>query len=554
MVRKTVAELIVECLENEGVKYAFGIPGEENIQLVDALNRSKIKFILVRHEQGAAFMADLYGRVTGIPGVCIATLGPGALNLVLGVADAELNTTPIVAISAQGGLNRIHKESHQVIDLVSLFKPITQFSRTVLTPQSVPELVRKAFSVAKRNKPGASYLSLPQDVEKMEIDPSVRPIPVSPTSTTMPTQEGVDQAVRLIQQAKHPIILAGNGVVRKQAETNLVKLSQLLNIPVATTFEGKGVISDRLSNALGVVGFMRHDYGNFAFDRSDLIITVGFSIQQFDPVKINPDGDKKIIHINTFKEDTDSHYNVTLNIVANINASLASLISALTLKDKNIRFNSQPAKIKTRVNQELEVGATDDHFPLKPQKVVYETRKALRDDDIALVDTGAVKMWMARLYPTYQPQTCIIDNGLSTMGWTLPGAIGVKLARPDQRVVAIMGDGSFLMNSQEIETAVREHIHLVTLIWEDNSYGLIKWKMDLELDRHSEVDFTNPDFVQYAESFGAKGYRIRHANELKPALETALNDTKHVHVIVCPVDYSENMKLIAKLGDTTISF
>lgn len=552
MGHKNVAELIVDCLENEGVKYAFGIPGEENIQLVDALSHSKIKFILVRHEQGAAFMADLYGRVTGIPGVCIATLGPGALNLVLGVADAELNTTPIVAISAQGGLNRIHKESHQVIDLVSLFKPITQFSRTVLTPGSVPELVRKAFSVAKRSKPGASYLSLPQDVEKMAVDASVRPIPLAPTAMTMPTQEDVEQAVRIIRNATHPIILAGNGVVRKQAEKNLVTLSKMLNIPVATTFEGKGVISDRLSNALGVVGFMRHDYGNFAFDRSDLIITVGFSIQQFDPVKINPEGNKKIIHINTFKEDTDSHYNVTLNIVADINASLACLIDAL--KNKKIRFDSQPTKIKTRVNQELEVGASDSQFPLKPQKVVYETRKALRDDDIALVDTGAVKMWMARLYPTYQPQTCIIDNGLSTMGWTLPGAIGVKLARPDQRVVAIMGDGSFLMNSQEIETAVREHIHIVNLIWEDQSYGLIKWKMDLELDRHSEVDFKNPDFVQYAESFGAKGCRISKADELRPALETALSDTDHVHVIVCPVDYSENMKLIAKLGDTTISF
>lgn len=549
---KNVAQLIVECLENEGVTCAFGIPGEENIRLIDALDQSNIRFILVRHEQGAAFMADLYGRMTGIPGVCVATLGPGALNMVLGVADAELNTTPIVAISAQGGLNRIYKESHQVIDLVSLYKPITQFSRTILTPGSVPELIRKAFSAAKRKKPGAAYLSLPQDVEEMPVRDTLRPIPLAAESMTMPTRNIVDRAVDLIHRAAHPIILAGNGVVRGHAEANLVRLSELLNVSVATTFEGKGAISDRKQNALGVVGFMRHDYGNFAIDRSDLIITVGFSIQQFDPVKINPHCNKKIIHVNTFQEDTDTHYNVTVNIVADINASLEALIQAL--EERPIRFNSQPSKIKTHVQQELEIGATDDQYPLKPQKIVYETRKALRDDDIALVDTGAVKMWMARLYPTYQPQTCIIDNGLSTMGWALPGAIGVKLARPRQRVVAVMGDGSFLMNSQEIETAVREHIHMVVLIWEDAAYGLIKWKMDLELNRHSQVDFQNPDFVRYAESFGAIGYHIDRADQLRPALETALNDTGHVHVIICPVDYRENMKLIAKLGDTTISF
>lgn len=550
-ISKNTAELLVECLENEGVKFVFGIPGEENIHLVDAINHStKIKFILTRHEQGASFMASVYGRLTGNPGVCVATLGPGAINLLLGVADAETNSTPLVAISAQGGLDRLHKESHQVIDLVSMFKPVTQYARMVLTAHAVPEMVRKAFSISKRDKPGATYLSIPQDVEMAPADPESRPLPIAPISVTQPTASDIDRAVKLIAAAKHPIILAGDGVTWKHAEQYVQQLSELLNIPVATTFMSKGVISDRHKNALGVVGFMRKDYENFAFEESDLIIAIGFSIQQFDPKKINPRGDKKIIHINMFRQDTDSHYDVTLNIIANIRPSLAALIKAL--QEQDIHFDHRKPMIRAMIQKELTTGAASDAIPMLPQKVVSDTREVLADDDIVLVDTGAVKMWMARLYQTYLPNTCLIDNGLSTMAWTLPGALGAKLAYPDRTVVAVMGDGSFMMNSQEIETAIREKLHLVFVIWEDASYGLIKWKMDMELQHHDEVDFGNPDFVKYAESFGAVGYRVEHAADFKTMLRQAVTAKTGVHIITVPVDYRENLKLIEKLGNTTI--
>ncbi|MFT9273057.1 MAG: acetolactate synthase large subunit [Liquorilactobacillus nagelii] len=549
--KETTARLLVECLENENVKYVFGIPGEENINLVNELNKSeKIHFVLTRHEQGASFMASTYGRLMGMPGVCIATLGPGAINLMLGVADAESNSTPLVAISAQGGLTRLHKESHQVIDLVSMFKPITQYADMVLTPQAVPEMVRKAFSTAKRDRPGASYLALPQDIETQSVAEGIHPLAIDPLSITQPTISDIEKAVELVAAAKHPIILAGDGVLWKHAEQEVRELSELLNIPVVTTFMSKGVISDRHKNALGVVGFMRKDYENFAIDQADLILSIGFSIQQFDPQKINPKRNKKIIHINMFRQDVDSHYPVTVNIIANIRASLQALIQALRLQD--IHFSHQISGIRQLIHDELVNGANSHQVPLKPQTVVYQTRKQLPDDAVVLVDTGAVKMWMARLYQTYLSNTCLIDNGLSTMAWTLPGAIGAKLARPDKVVVAVMGDGSFLMNSQEIETAVREKLHLIIVIWEDHSYGLIKWKMDMEIQHHNGVDFDNPDFVKYAESFGAHGYQVTQPGEYAKFLQEAVAAKTGVHVIAVPVDYRENMKLIAKLGNTTV--
>ncbi|KRL97812.1 acetolactate synthase large subunit [Liquorilactobacillus satsumensis] len=549
--QKDTAHLIVECLEGEGVKYVFGIPGEENIHLVDALNDSKtIEFVLTRHEQGASFMASTYGRLTGMPGVCLATLGPGAINLMLGVADAETNSTPLVALSAQGGLARLHKESHQVLDLVSMFKPVTQYASMILTPRAVPEMIRKAFSTAKRDRPGAAYLAIPQDVEEKPVTAQLKPLKIDPISVTQPTVSDIDKAVKLIAAAKNPIILAGDGVLWKHAEQEVQELSELLDIPVVTTFMSKGVLSDRHKNALGVVGFMRKDYENFAIDRADMIISIGFSIQQFDPQRINPHGDKKIIHINMFRQDVDSHYPVTLNIIANIRASLQALLQSLRLQD--LHFSHKTAQIRELIHDELISGQKSLDVPLKPQTVVYATRKVLPDDAVVLVDTGAVKMWMARLYQTYLSNTCLIDNGLSTMAWTLPGAIGAKLARPDKVVVAVMGDGSFLMNSQEIETAIREKLHLIIVIWEDASYGLIKWKMDMEIKHHNGVDFDNPDFVKYAESFGAHGRQVEKAGDFSRFMQEAVAAKTGVYVIAVPVDYRENMKLISKLGNTTM--
>ena len=546
--RRTVAEFIVSCLEQEGVEYMFGIPGEENIRLVLATTGSKVRFILVRHEQAASFMADVYGRLTGKAGVCTATLGPGAINLLLGVADAQTDSTPLVAISAQVGLNRIYKESHQIVDLVSMFKPVTKWADVLLTPAAAPEMVRKAFDVAQAERPGAVYLAIPEDVEAAAAPDGATPLTARPRHAAGPDPAQVAAAIELIRKAKRPIMLAGHGVARAGQSAALTRLAELLHMPVATTFMGKGVISDRHPNALGVVGFMRHDYENFSFDKADLILAVGYELQEFAPVRVNPHKDKVIIHVNRFAEDTDAAYPIAVSVEADIGRSIEALIEAFS-KDA-LPTKPVESKIRALHQAELEAGVNDDSYPVKPQRIISDIRKALGDEDIVLSDTGAIKMWMARLYPTYAPLTCLISNGLSTMAFALPGAIAAKLAKPNRKVVAAMGDGAFLMNSQEIETAVREKIPLVVLVWVDGAYGLIKWKMDLELGHHGDVDFGNPDFVKYAESFGAKGYKIGAAAELVPTLRKAL-DEDGVSIIACPVDYSENIKLTDKLGALT---
>ncbi len=543
-VTRAVANLIVQCLENEGVQYVFGIPGEENIHFIDAFNASSIRFILVRHEQAASFMADIYGRLTGKAGVCVATLGPGAINLLLGTADAQLDSTPLVAITAQGGLNRLYKESHQVIDLVALFKPVTKWSEMTLTPASVPEMVRKAFKVAQTERPGAVHLTVPEDIEAMPVPPELKPLPVNVVYDDAPSPSQIARAASLLATAKHPIILAGHGAARQHAQEALLRFSEKLGIPVATTFHGKGVFPDSHPHALGAMGFMRHDYVNFGFDQADVIIAVGYDLQEFPPARMNPDADKAIIHIQGYPAEVDAHYNIAVGIESNIPAALDALAAAVPHQGTLL---PDAVKIRELLRQELDDGRADSSFPVKPQRLVADIRAALQADDIVLADTGAIKMWMARLYPTYMPNTCLTSNGLATMAFSLPGAIAAKLACPDRKVLAVMGDGSFLMNSQEIETALRERIPFVALIWVDENYGLIRWKMELELGRSSHIAFSNPDFVKYAESFGAKGYLIKAADDLLPTLRAALTDNT-VSIIACPVDYAENIKLTDQLG------
>lgn len=552
--KRNTADLIVECLVNEGVEVVFGIPGEENIPLLEAIERNgNIRFVLTRHEQGAGFMAATYAHITGKPGVCLATLGPGALNLTLPVAQANASTTPLVAICAQGNVSRLYKESHQIIDLVSLFQPITQWSSMMLAPSTAPEMVRKAFSIAQRKRPGATCLVIPEDISEMSVPENAKPLPLPRPLHILPAPDTIDEAAKIISQAKTPIILAGNGVARSHAQDQLRAFAEQLNVPVATTFEGKGVFPDNHPNALGVVGFMHRDYENFAFDTADLIIAVGFSIQQFDPKKINPNIDKTIIHINTFVEDTDAHYPTALNIMADIGQTLKTLTNVL--KDRNITFDVTHPKIRQMITDELRSLENDNSIPMKPQRVVYDTRRAVPEGTKVLVDTGALKMWMARLYPTMHPNTCIIDNSLSTMAWTLPGAVGASFIKDNsgkintKPVLAVMGDGSFMMNVQEIETAVRVGSRMVVLVWEDNAYGLIKWKMDLHAGEHEYVDFTNPNVPKLAESFGARGHVVQKPEDLYNMLKEALEQESGVDVIACPVDYSENMKLIEKLGD-----
>jgi acetolactate synthase-1/2/3 large subunit len=547
---RTTADLIVACLENEGVTHVFGIPGEENIRLVDAISRSSIRYVLTRHEQGASFMAEVYGRLTGRAGVCSATLGPGAINLLLGTADATTNSTPLVALSAQVGMNRSFKESHQGVDLVSMFAPAVKWSALVATPGAVPEMIRKAFKLAQTERPGAVYLAIPEDVEEAPAPASPGPLPVNVPRPDEPSPAQVERAATLLRAARAPIVLAGHGAARAGAGPALRRFAEALGIPVATTFHGKGVFPDDHPLALGAVGFMRHDYVNFGFDRADLIIAVGYELQEFDPVRINPRGDAKIIHVHRFPAEVDAHYNVAVGLHSDISRSLDALAAAAGPRDFQEGAAAAPGgdRIRALLAAELARGRADDRFPLAPARIVADTRAVLDREDIVLVDTGALKMWMARLYPTYEPNTCLISNGLSTMAWTVPGAIGAKIAKPQSRVLVATGDGAFLMNSQEIETALRLRLPFVILIWVDDAYGLISWKMDLEIGRNVDTTFTNPDFVGYAESFGAAGYRIAAAAELLPTLRQALAaDT--VSVIACPVDYSANLELIESLGD-----
>ena len=540
------AELMVKCLQNEGVSVVFGLPGEENIRFVQALAASDIRYVLTRHEQAASFMAEMYGRVTGRAAVVSATLGPGAINMQLGVADATTNSTPMVAISAQVGQDRQFKESHQYVDLVSMFAPITRWAAGIPTVKAIPEMLRKAFKLAETERPAAVYLAVPEHIDADDADYDLTPLPRNVVRADAPAFRQVARAVDILREAKRPVVLAGHGAARADATAALVRFSEEFGMPVANTFHGKGVMPDDHPNSIGTLGFMRHDYVNFGFDNADVVIAVGYELQEFDPVRINPNADKKIIHIHRFPAEVDMHYSVDVGIIGDISASLDALTEALAGHTTSTRSEEIPGS--GLLADEFARGQQDSRYPLAPARVVADTREALGRSDVVLVDTGATKMWMARLYPTYERNTCLISNGLSTMGFALPGALGVKLARPESKVLAVVGDGAFLMNSQEIETAVRERIPLVVLIWEDGGYGLIEWKMDLELGDHYYVKFGNPDIVSYAESFGAKGYRIKSADELLPTLKAALDDDG-VSLICCPVDYSENLRLTDRLGE-----
>ena len=545
----TAAELMVRCLEHEGVNCVFGIPGEENIHFTDAVSRSSLRYVLVRHEQAAAFMAEIHGRLTGTAGVCSATLGPGAINMLLGVADATTNSAPVVALSAQVGLNRIYKESHQSVDLVAMYAPVTKWASTVLSGDAVPEMTRKAFKLAQAERPGAVYLAVPEDVEATAAGAQLSPLELNVPRPDEPSPSQIRRAADIMDRSACPIVLAGHGAARAGTSEALVRFSTELGLPVATTFHGKGVFPDDHPNALGAVGFMAHDYVNFGFDQADVIVCVGYELQEFDPARINPDGDKRIIHVSRLPAEVDSHYAVDVGVQADLGHTLDELAKATTR-----RFSVPTAgeKIRALLTRELAAG-TDDAFPVKPQRLVADTRAAMGRGDIVLADTGAVKMWMARLYPTYEPNTCLISNGLSTMGFALPGAIAAKMALPERRVLAAVGDGAFLMNSQEIETAVRERLPITVLVWQDDAYGLIKWKMQLDLGRDVSTDFANPDLVAYAQSFGARGHRVHAAAELLPTLREAL-DSDAVSVIACPVDYRENLQLTSMLGELTGPF
>ena len=536
------AELFVRCLENEGVEYIFGVPGEENLDVMDALIDSKIKFITTRHEQGAAFMADVYGRLTGRAGVCLSTLGPGATNLVTGVADANMDHAPVVAIAGQASTERLHKESHQVLDLVNLFQPITKYSTSLLTPNIIPEVVRKAFKLAEEEKKGVCFIEFPENVAEMDV--LEQPLPINIPMLPHPASVRVEAAAQLISTAKNPIILAGNGVVRAQATEELRQFVDKLRIPTANTFMAKGVIPFKHPMALGSAGLQANDYVSCGFNRADLIICIGYDLAEYHPFLWHPTRDRHIIHIDATAAEIDAHYGVTIDVIGDIKHSLTQIAQLAQPKDN--RETMRP--LREALIQEMNLQKDDIGYPVKPQKIIWDLRTAMDMQDIVICDVGAHKMWMARMFRCENPNTCIISNGFASMGIAVPGAIAAKLANPHRTVVAVTGDAGFMMNSQELETALRLNIAIVVLIWNDNAYGLIEWKQMNHFGRKAYCGFNNPDFVKYAESFGALGFRVEKTQDLLPTLKKALQSNT-VCVIDCPVDYSENLKLTEKLGE-----
>jgi acetolactate synthase I/II/III large subunit len=533
-----VAELFVRSLENEGVRWIFGVPGEENLDLIDALRNSSIQFVVTRHEQGAAMMASAVGQITGTPGVCLSTLGPGATNLVTGVANANMDHVPLVAISGQSGLGTFHKESHQYLDLEALFQPVVKWRATIHQPESVPEIIRKSFRTAASEKPGAVHISLPEDVAAIKADG--RPLPWNVVSQGLASPLEMKQAVQQINRAKTPVILAGNGVSRAGGEEGIRKLAEQLQAPVLETFMGKGSLP--CSHPLSLpMGLYPDDLPLNAALRADLIIAVGYDMVETPPEMWNSKG-VPVVHIDSQQAEVDAHYPVSASVVGSIPSNLHRLAEAVEPKEKDPYWES----LHERIWKELRSGEKDNSYPVKPHRFLFDLREVMDPEDRLLVDVGAHKVWAGRLFPCHRPQTCFISNGLASMGIALPGAIGAKMADPGRKVAALCGDGAFQMNVQELETAVRLELPIVIVVWRDEGYGLIEWEQQVHFGRSAHVRFGNPDLVKLAEAYGARGYRVERTEELQPLLERAFKQDGPV-VIDCPVDYSENMKLTQRL-------
>ena len=534
------AELLVKSLENEGVKRIYGVPGEENMDVLDAIHDSPIQFVLSRHEQGAAFMADIHGRLTGKAGLCMSTLGPGATNLVTGIADANMDHAPLVAITGQAGLKRMHKESHQYLDLVALYNPITKWNAQVKHPYSVAEIVRKAFKVAQTEKRGACHVDIPEDVMKLNAEGS--PLRVQHSIAPEPTSSQINRAANILNEARFPIILSGNGTLRGQASQALRDFARRLNIPVACTFMGKGALPYDDIHSLMEVGLQTQDYVSCGFDRADVVICVGYDLVEYAPNQWNPHQDKKIIHIDMSPAEVDAYYVIEVGVIGDISSSLSALMSKVTPRDSEIYQELHRAIIN-----QVDEFSEDKSFPLKPEKILYDLRQAMAPEDILISDVGAHKLWVARMFPCKEPNTCLISNGFASMGIALPGGIAAKLARPDLHIVTVSGDGGFLMNVQELETACRLGTPTVNVVFNDRAYGLIAWKQQLQFGRTSYTEFTNPDLMALAHAFGARGYKVNEAGELAAILKEALT-LKVPSVIDCPVDFEENLRLTEKLG------
>jgi len=543
-IQLNTAQMLVKCLEAEGVEYIFGIPGEENLEVMNAIEGSSIKFITTRHEQGAAFMADLYGRLTGKAGVCLSTLGPGATNLVTGVADAHSDGAPVVAITGQVGTERMHITSHQFLDLCKMFEPITKRSKQIVRPDAVNEIVRLVFKYAESEKPGAGHIDLPVNIAKMPVSIGEKPLQKKIPPKEFADLSTVEEAASEIFKAKNPVILAGIGAIRNNCAKAVTDFATNLKIPVINTMMAKGIIPFDNVYSMWTIGIPQKDYVNKIIEDADLVITIGYDIVEYAPAKWNPNGNTKIIHIDTRPAHINKLYQPAVEVVGDISDALYNIMRRTSRKIEPIKA----LQIKEKMVAEHESYENDNAFPMKPQRILNDVRKVMGTDDIVISDVGAHKMWIARHYNCYEPNTCIISNGFATMGIGLPGAIAAKLINPDKKVLAIVGDGGFMMNNQELETALRIGTPIVVLIFNDSNYGLIKWKQEDQYGKSCYVDFTNPDFVKFAESMYAKGYRVENAEDLIPTLEEAFK--QHVPVVIdCQVDYGENVKLTKHLKE-----
>jgi acetolactate synthase-1/2/3 large subunit len=537
------ADIFVKCLENEGVKYIFGVPGEENEAFLFALENSEIQFIPVRHEQGGAFIANVWGRLTGEAGVCLSTLGPGATNLLTGVADANLDKAPVIAITGQGSNERLHHESHQIIDVVDMMKAVTKWNATITQPSVIPEIVRKAFKLAQEEKPGATHIELPENIADMEVSEDITSLPIYNVRRPSPDTKALNEAASLISQAKKPIIVAGNGAIRKRASKALTELSTKHNIPVACTFMGKGAVSDADEHCLGAVGLGFKDYIIEAFEQADLVISIGYDIAEYDPVHWNRNNDKKIVHIDFTSAEVFTHYIPNVEIVADI----AETIKRLSNVIGHQKWDNWYTSIRSRIKESIESYSLDDSSGIfNAPGVINAVRDILPDDGLLISDVGSHKMWIARNYQTYEPNSCLISNGLASMGISLPGGIAAAMVDDERPVIAMMGDGGSMMNIQELETAHRLGLHFIIIILNDNNYGLIEWKQAMSEGKSFGTKLTNPDFVKLSESFGIEAYKPTDVSHLKSILNNAI-DNKILTLIEIPIETDVNDKLVDTL-------
>jgi len=540
------SDLFLKCLEAEGVDTIYGVPGEENADLMISLLDSSIDFIICQHEQNASFMAAMYGHLTGKPGVCLSTLGPGATNLMTGVASANMDHAPLVAILGQASTHRLHKESHQNMDAISMYKPVCKWASSIRDASVIPESIAKAFKLARSNKPGATVLELPEDIAKEEVfaQPILQSQTAQPEENADPKQ--LTRALNLIAASKAPLLLAGAGCTREACDAPIATFLEKSKIFGASTFMGKGAISAKKPYCLYCVGLGMKDIALQAFETADLIICAGYDLVEWPPDHWNSGQRKKIIHIDTLPAEVDSHYIPDIELIGTIGSIFEALNERLTTEhQKNVR---QFGSIRKVLTHELSQHHNDQSFPIKPQRILSDLRESLNADDILISDVGAHKMWIARQYPTYQSKTCFISNGFCSMAGSMASAFTAKRLLPNKRVVALCGDGGFIMGMTTIPTAVRYHIPIVVIVWQDDYYGLIKWKQEATYHKFSSVDLKNPDLVAVSQALGCHAVRLESADQLIPQLQIAFQEDDKPSVIVVPIDYSENMKLTERLG------